>query len=149
MSTLKGKWEQQVEMKKKMPMHHTVHCTFPFSQSAELHMWNDHKLSFPCIWMSINKVLFLQYTCSCTCIQLQDNLPKWKKRTSCNNHEKVGKMRSNSFSNTSLSITPQSSHPHYTPTSSKLPRIQSAPNVWFQKISITPPTPPRMVNGNS
>ena len=27
-----------LDEKKKMPMHHTVHCTLPFSQSAELHM---------------------------------------------------------------------------------------------------------------
>ena len=148
MSTLKGKWEQQVEMKKKMPMHHTVHCTFPFSQSAELHMWNDHKLSFPCIWMSINKVLFLQYTWSCTCIQLQDNLPKWKKRTSCNNHEKVGKMRSNSFSNTSLSITPQSSHPTTPPPPPNCLEYSQLLMCDSRKYPYPPP-PPRMVNGNS
>ena len=93
----------------KMPMHHTIHCTLPFSQSAELHMGNDHKLSFPCIG---KKLLFLQ------CIQLQDNLPMEEK-------DKLG------ICEVTLSVTPasvfntQSPHPLHTPTSSKLPRIHS------------------------
>ena len=73
---------------KKMPMHHTVHCTLPFSQSAELHMGNDHKLSFPCIGKKL--LFFTMYSAP---------------RQFANGRKgQFGNLWSNSFSNTSLPI---------------------------------------------